>query len=307
MTRSTPLQIDDHGDLTDLQARLESVREDGDRRLVTLFGSGLSNAVVPNITQMTQLFRSYMPSKSINSFDEIVSPIQGTGLAYQNAAALLKRQRGDATLARAIRHGVLTACKEVPPDERRDTAGDIELCKHLEREGQWQVPPGYKAFANYLSLLPDPLRGPVLTTNFDPLLEIALKQSGIDVSPIPVPRDAAPTAEQIQAQHALPIIHLHGYWISNSTLSTVGQLTRKRPGLDGLLRHLLKQSVILVVGYSGWRDAFMTSLEERISESDLLESEILWSTYERDETTIASHPTLSTLEVSAWLHPLSGH
>lgn len=295
MPESRLLEVDDYGNLDDLQARLESLCEDGDRRLVTLFGSGLSNTVVPDISRMTQIFRSYMPARSQSSFDEMIKPIEGSGLAYQNAASLLKRQRGDATLARAIRDGVLHACLDVPQNDRREIARDLNKCTTLEKDAEWRIPIGYSNFATYLSTIPDHLRGPVLTTNFDPLLEIALRQAGFDVSTVPVPLDSAPTGEQIQGHHGLPIIHLHGHWTSNSTLSTIGQLTKIRPNLHGLLRSLLRRSITLVVAYSGWRDAFMMSLKERIAESELLEAEILWCAYEHTDSVVNENSILDSL------------
>ncbi|HEV3360788.1 MAG TPA: SIR2 family protein [Pseudonocardiaceae bacterium] len=285
----------DYGDIADLRARLEAIEKDDDRRLVMLFGSGLSNSVIPDIKGVTSLFRSYLLPASSADFDAMIAPIDGSALAYQNAASFLKRRRGDAVLARAIRQAVLAACDDVSVEDRAAASADIEYCKQLERTGKWSIPAGYANFAKYFSSISGSLRGQILTTNFDPLIEISLRQAGLETAAIPVHGDASFTVEQLTEQASQPVIHLHGFWTSTSTLNTITQLTGSRPYLHGMLRRLLTKSITLVLGYGGWQDAFMTALTERVSEADLLGAEILWAAYDPDPGKVASNPTLYSL------------
>lgn len=287
----------DFGSLQDLRSRLDYIHRDADRRLVTLFGSGISNSVIPSVQNMLSLFRSYIPEGQLATFDQDVSAKTGA-TAYQTAASFLRRCRGDGVLARAIRIAVLSACVDVTEEERRLTANDIECCRNLQGQGIWKVPAGYHKFAKFLSALPGNLRGPILTTNFDPLLEIALRQAGLESIAVPVGRDSVPTAEQLREQSALPVFHLHGFWTSNSTLNTTSLLAAPRDRITSLLRQTFRKSIVLVLAYAGWQDMFMNCLSDlahRAEEMDLLEVEILWSSYETDTQAIFANRTLATL------------
>ena len=292
------MELGDYGDLFDLTSRLRFIEEQADRRIVPVVGSGLSNSVLPDVKQVTLLFREAMPALGRQRFDELINPAADPPLAYQNAAALLKRQAGDAALARVIRQAVLTSVQEINATQIIEYAKDINKCKELGREGSWKIPEGYIDFARFYSSLPGRLRGPVITTNFDPLIEVAFRSVGVHATSVPIPLDSAPTIEQLQEQArvAVPVIHVHGYWTSDATLSTVPQLTKSRPSLTGLLRGLFRMSAVLIFGYGGWEDAFMRSLAERVYESDLLESEIIWAAYETNPSTVLKNAVLKKLD-----------
>jgi hypothetical protein len=291
------MHSDDYSDIADLRSRLRHFKTTAGNRLVPIIGAGLSNSVLPNVAQMTQMFRSAMPPDGLDRFDERIGPVLGTALGYQNAAALLRAQAGDATLARVIRSAVLRACDDVQTaGHAEDVAQSIADCEHLDRVGRWRIPEGYSRFARYYASLDGSLRGPVVTTNFDPLIEVALRQAGLPAEAVPIPLDAVPRFEQIGASADLPVLHIHGYWTSNKTLSTIPQLTRERPGLTDFLRKLLRRSTVLVLAYGGWEDAFMRSLAEHAREgSDLLDTEILWAAYEQSADLVLENSTLKSL------------
>ena len=285
----------EYGDLTDLQARLQAIRDSGDTKLVTVFGSGISNSVLPSTTDLTARFKLCLTARGQQKFDETISEITDTGLAYQNAASLVKHQQGEAVLARTIREAVLTACMDVQPADRREVSGDIEQCRKLASSGRWHVPNGYIRFANFYSQLPGDVRGPIITTNFDPLIEIAFRQTQLQADSVPIPMDSAPAADTFLESSSIPVLHIHGLWTSNATLSTIPQLTGERPTLGGLLDRLMRAATVLVVGYSGWIDAFMRSLHVRVERSDLLDSEFLWAAYSPDSRLILQNRTLAAM------------
>lgn len=273
--------IDDYGDLTDLRARLEFLRSGDDRRLVTIFGAGISNQVIPDVKGMTEMFREVIPESGRARFDANIDPILGDTLGYQNAAALLKRQAGETALAGTIRRAVLGCRGDLTPERVRELSKDVRKCQELETSSGWPVPEAYRRFARFFSSLSGAVRGPVVTGNFDPLIEIALREEGVPAVAVPVPLDSVPTSEQVRQHSAVPVFHLNGYWTSNATLGIAGQLTRPRPHLSRLLQDLFTGSAVLVLAHAGWRDAFMASLVERAGESELLDAEILWGAHDR--------------------------
>jgi hypothetical protein len=287
--------VPEYGDHTDLQARLQAIRDAGDTKLVTVFGSGISNSVLPSTTDLTARFRSYLSVRGQQKFDETITEISDRGLAYQNAASLVKHQQGEAVLARAIREAVLTACTDVQPDDRRTVSADIEHCRQLAASGNWRIPNGYARFARFYSQLPGEVRGPIITTNFDPLIEVAFRQTQLSADAVPIPMDSAPSADMFLESSSIPVLHIHGLWTSNATLSTIPQLTGQRPTLGGLLDRVMQSAAVLVVGYGGWVDAFMRSLQVRVERSDLLDSEFLWAAYSQDSRLVLQNETLAAM------------
>ncbi|MEV4445068.1 MULTISPECIES: P-loop NTPase [Streptomyces] len=286
----------DVGDISDLRIRLEVIAEEADRRLVTVFGSGISSAVLPGVPELTQIFRDHVPKRGRAKFDETITPINDPGLKYQNAAALLTKQAGESFVMRAIRTAVLRACRDVAEEDVAKVARDEELCRAYVKSGNWQIPLGYQRFARFFAALSGKVRGPIITTNFDPLIEIALREAGVDAVPIPVPTDSAPTPEQLREAVTQPVLHIHGYWTGPATSNVPSRITADRPKLDLVLQELLRNSVVLVVGYSGWLDGFMKSLRSRVlNEADLLQAEVLWAAYETDAAAVVGDGVLKEL------------
>lgn len=286
----------DVGDVDDLRIRLEVTAQEADRRLITVFGSGISSAVLPGVPELTAMFREQVPSRGRARFDETLAQEPNAGLKYQNAAAMLTRMVGEHAVMRAIRAAVLRACEDVRPEDLAAVANDREKCQDLERDGTWRVPPGYERFARFFSGLNGRVRGPVITTNFDPLIEIALRRAGIESMAYPVPTDAAPTIEQLNQFVFQPVLHIHGHWTGAATSNAPTRITAPRPRLDQLLQRLLIDSVVLVVGYSGWLDGFMKSLRSRvIYDADSLQAQVLWAAYESDVAVVVGDGPLKEL------------
>jgi hypothetical protein len=286
----------DFGDITDLRIRLQVLTEEADRRLVTVFGSGISSEVLPNVAELTQLFREHVPSRGLARFDETINGITDPGLKYQAAASVLTHQAGEHTVMRAIRTAVLRACADVPAQDVATAARDEEQCREYVKSGSWKIPRGYRRFARFFAALSGKVRGPIITTNFDPLIEVALNEAGIPAVPYPVATDSAPTLDQLQEFIAQPVLHIHGYWTGPATSNVPSRITADRPKLDDALNALLTNSVVLVVGYSGWLDGFMKSLRSRVlNEADLLQSVVLWAAYEKQPADAVGDGVLAQL------------
>ena len=96
-----------------------------------------------------------------------------------------------------------------------------------------------------------------MTTNFDPLLSVAIKRAHR------VCRAASfstGTARCRRSPRASPVIHLHGYWRGSNTHHTGMELTAARPQLVVSLARLLNERLVVVVGYEGWDDAFIRAV-----------------------------------------------
>src|SRR5437667_239493 len=68
---------------------------------------------------------------------------------------------------------------------------------------------------------------PVLTTNFDPLIEVALRRAG--GSPVRTVLEIDGRFDLTHVDIGQHIVHLHGYWSDGDTLHTPDQLERPRP------------------------------------------------------------------------------
>lgn len=289
-------RITDHGDQFDFSLRLKGLRSESDRKVVFIVGSGLSNDLMPTTLQMTGFFRSVIPSEGLARFDESMATINGTGLGYQNAASLVKRMAGDIKLARTIRRCVLDCITDIDETQKKHLVDFGEDCNQFELSHDWPVSTPHSRLADYIASLPASQHGPIITTNFDPLLEIALRSAGVPARAVPIPLDNAPTKDQLYNGTELPVLHIHGYWTSDTTLSTIGQLTRERPTLANLLDDVLQNVDIVVIGYGGWLDAFMRFLVARINTLHVKNSQILWSTHDSDPLRLKQHESLSKLE-----------
>lgn len=279
----------DFGDTSDLRIRLQVLAEEADRPLVTVFGSGISSEVLPSVPQLTDIFRAHMPERGLARFDETVAEAQDPGVKYQNAAAVLTRQAGEHRVMRAIRTAVLQACPDVLEKDVAEVARNEELCREYMKTGNWRIPRGYRQFAKFFASLNGRVRGPIITTNFDPLIELALGQADVPAVPIPIPTDTTPTLQQLKEAIAQPVLHIHGYWTGRAASNVPTRITADRPGLDDVLRRLLTNAIVLVVGYSGWLDGFMKSLSSTVLDNaDLLEAEVLWAAYETDAAAVTS-------------------
>ncbi len=275
-----------HGSPNDLRFRLQAIQRDDSRRLVTVFGSGLSNGVLPDVEQMALRFAQAMDLTE-RERTELTAGTQTATDRYQILASVLKHRLGDSNVARVVREAVLTACEE-PSDSPK-------TYQELVRTGSWQVPEGYRSFVRYYASLPAGVQGPILTTNFDPLLEVAFAEQTLPATPFPLEFNTNLTDSMLAEVPGVPILHIHGYWTSTTTLNTIPQLNREREQLDSLLTRIMRGAIVLVVGYGGWRDSFMKALERRASELDLLDSELLWASYSEEGSQIAQNPVLRGL------------
>ena len=92
----------------------------------------------------------------------------------------------------------------------------------------------------------------VLTTNFDPLLSVAIKRAhGLPRRVILDGDGPLPSIAEGEPNET-PVIHLHGDRRGSDTHHTGMELTAARPQLGVSLARLLNERLVVVVGYEGW-------------------------------------------------------
>ncbi|WP_182343010.1 SIR2 family protein [Comamonas koreensis] len=137
----------------------------------------------------------------------------------------------------------------------------------------WYLPPAVNAIGKILALKPELFGNRVITTNFDPLIEIGIKRAGgVSFSSF-YHRDGNPSATEAEGVN---VIHLHGFWRGSDTLHTPHQLRQNRPQLKNYLSEVFRTTLVLVVAYGGWDDVVGSAIESVVMD-DASEHEFLWA------------------------------
>lgn len=255
-------------------------------RISFLLGSGVTLPCegfqgVPQTKQIIEIIsRRFPDADGIKLFKEAVSSHSGAA-AYQAAMNVLVQCEGQSALNEVIAEAVLEAKKS-----RSNLAfGDKDLEEsEMDLDG-WALNPGVSGIATLFNLFPQNI-GPILTSNFDPLLGIAIKKLGGHVTVVPMIEDGA-LSQLPSSGPSRHIIHFHGYWRGTDTLHTSEQINRSRPRLRGELRKILEETTLVVIGYGGWSDVFMDTLYAVIDEG-AVKSNVLWGFHNNDRSKILS-------------------
>ena len=256
----------------DVTAEDESIA----RPIALLVGSGLSLPSVPGVTTIVQTIRKVLPPDNHAEFDQEISQIVGSGEKYQAAFRFLARRRPTIMRDRVIQTAVLHAYPSASTTDHRMSDSEL-LAAELDVDG-WEIPLGMAALGRIWAGLPPRLRGPIITTNFDPLLEVALRRAGASVVTHVMDSDGS-VSQALRLSDSANVMHIHGFWREGMTLSMASQLTQERPVLGASLRSMLAEHTLWVFGYSGWRDAVMISLHKVLAEQEARKLDVLWCAY----------------------------
>jgi hypothetical protein len=160
--------------------------------------------------------------------------------------------------------------------------GDIERA-HLETSS-WHLPAAVRALGAYIAGdRPHPVT--VVTTNFDPLIEVAIRRAGgrCSTQVLPVDGDLQPNGSD-----GVPVIHLHGWWHGSQTLHTAQQLAEHRPHLHQSLQRLFRGALVVVLGYGGGDDVIVRALRDTAADAQA-RCDVLWAV---PSTDAGPHATL---------------
>jgi hypothetical protein len=120
----------------------------------------------------------------------------------------------------------------------------------------WQLPRGIQALGHLLKQVPEAFDHRVLTTNFDPLLEIAIREAGGRA--VSLPLDARGSFGHTgSADGAIRVFHLHGFWRPTvhvrgpQLLHDPSRLTENAE-LIAAAAELIRGDTVCVLGSSDW-------------------------------------------------------
>jgi tetratricopeptide (TPR) repeat protein len=196
---------------------------------------------------------------------------------YQAAFMFLQGRRGQATANEIIRNAVLAAREpgalKTSFDPSTQSAFE-NACQLLDSDIQgWHLNPGLEKLGKLAADYSKFFGNIILTTNFDPLLEISIQRAGGRYWRTSLYADGNLIQTQATGCH---VVHLHGFWHGADTLHTPQQLRQERPYLKGSLKSLLRDKLVVVCAYGGWDDIFTNALIEVVR--DVSEyPEVLWT------------------------------
>lgn len=171
-----------------------------------------------------------------------------------------------------------------------DPASMNELCRRAEEDHHnWRVPQGVQALADIVASIPPNQRPTLVTTNFDPLLEVALRIANNAAVAVDASSDAP--IETTLSTSGSEVYHVHGYWRNGhaNALRQMLHLGRDlqigRPTLAASLADAFRDGSVLFVGYGGWEDVFTQVLRSVNTQKRL---QILWAQYAEDDSAALS-------------------
>jgi hypothetical protein len=281
----------------DFVSKMRYLLKDAGRPITFIVGSGLTRGNVPGVESLVRAMRASLEDdRDQRRFDsKVAGPSWGD--KYQQAAEFLFVNRDQQLLNRIIRTAVLGSCKSISKAEMRALLGDEAALRQLETDPRnWSIDAGVEALGSLLASMPNDVRGRVITTNFDPHIEIAVRRAG--GRPLVQWLDTDGRLSLGEDAGNIEVVHVHGFWRRGDTLHTVHQLTTPRPQFGGSLREALKGHAVVVVGYSGWPDAFSNSLRDRVSEGQYLGMSLIWCHFGEVKQAIEGNTLLETLSTS---------
>jgi len=269
--------------------------ENGDG-VALMVGSGVSVAVLPRLAGLLDLADEYALNRPDGG--DLVAALQRvraehvdvvpTYLAYRREfAAWVSGTEFDVVAQEAVLRGYQPADgAPIPNHGRWQRVGEV-LGERLERDlDSWLLPGGMAALGYLLANRPDLFYSRVLTTNIDPLVEIAIRRAGHDATTLTFHPDGANDVHG-PPDDSIRVYHLHGFWrpIGDGRRRLLPELpspTERRPAaLLDWVRRLIWADNVCVIGYSGWDGLFLDALRE-VSRTGRT-PRVLWAAHTSDE------------------------
>jgi len=203
---------------------------------------------------------------------------QSAAARYQTAMQFVVGSYGQDVLNQIVREAVLRA--RTVPTEAPNRLEELDR----STEG-WGLPPAVEALGHIVAQHLPSFNVPLLTTNFDPLMEVSIRRAGRPAITVYMTSDGR--FDNMITHDAAKIVHMHGYWIGSDTFHTPQQIEQQRPQLRNCLRQLLSRTTLVVLGYGGWTDVFTRTLVEIVSDGST-EYNVLWTFLSNDPVEIQS-------------------
>ncbi len=252
------------------------------RKIVFLVGAPLtapergSTLGVPDVPAMVARIRDRIAKaahRTLKRFDDTLATAPNP---YQAAFGFLVATLGQDEANAVIRAAVVEAFR---PDVRPAALPDDTACAGLEKQlDEWHYRPGVAALGQLAARFPERFGRTILTTNFNPLLALAVRRAGGRAFATFHPGDSAFDHVHGEGTH---VVHLHGSWYGADTLHVPAQLGRDRPLLRASLARLLQKRTVVVMAYGGWDDVFTRTLRE-LAADPASSHDVLWCFYDGD-------------------------
>lgn len=256
------------GDSSDLiKSLLTDLRRD--RTIAFLLGSAVSverGIGVPGVDSMLLIIKEYL--SEIGSFDQEAESIisQGGTDSYQKIYDYMFR----------------TGCDQ---DDIRTLMNRFMACAKNKNDGTWILSTGLIELAIFIKNNNVKINN-ILTTNFDPLIEEALKGINKNILTHSLDQDTNIDSVLNINSENLNVLHLHGYY-TQDTMHTTSQLEGIRKKVQNSIENILSTTKNLYVfGYGGWQDVFIVALEEIVNKYNA-NYNIRWAFFSDSEFEIA--------------------
>ncbi len=266
------------GTVTQLVNRIAATRHP----IVYLIGSAVTAPHAhgaPGVPRVAAVIQHILEALTPEERSELAARLHGKPATqqYQIAFDYFLLNRGQDATNALIRDCVLQARARAPvfasPDPSEDELRDLEH----DLDG-WFLSPAVAALGQIL-VRSSGTRTTVLTSNFDPLLTVAIRRAGGQV--LTCAFDGEGGFHGADAD-GIRVVHFHGDWCRTDTLHTAPALAKPKPQLSGFIKKLLRTRTLVVLGYGGWDDVVLHSLEELVEErTDRFN--VLWALYSADE------------------------
>jgi hypothetical protein len=158
---------------------------------------------------------------------------------YQSAFRDLLGRRGLDAVNKVVREAVLAA-RDTPvaASERKNAVDNRnDACKRMEQDAGWHLPVGIASLGEMVASWPNRFARILLTSNFDPLLEVSLRNR--NKNPVTISCDRDYSLEPLSAGDSPIVVHFHGFWSNGNTLHLPEQLLAPRPNLAESVRKLI--------------------------------------------------------------------
>ncbi len=254
------------------------------KEVVFLLGAPMSAPLelglpgVPGVEGIVNLIRAEFAedASQLEAFERFLEA--GGKKRYQSAFVFLQGRRGQPVANAIVRRAVMAARNPGAAfaTENFDNLSPTEdACRLMDLDASgWNLTPGVKALGKLAADYRQYFGGTILTTNFDPLIQVAIHSAGGHFFRTMLHADGNLSTEG----DGCHIIHLHGFWHGSDTLHTGRQLGHARPQLKASLAALLRNKIIVVCAYSGWDDTFTQTLMEVVAD-DKASPQIIWTLF----------------------------
>ncbi len=242
------------------------------RPVAFLVGSPLSlrdGVGVPGVTEILDFVRNEIRGRAAFALPNFETALMGKtgGDAYQEAMKWLGSKMGQDAINDVIMKAVLQARKATAPELPNGNGEPVD----------WNIPSGTAVLGEMVAGGSERFLGPVLTTNFDPLISLAVRSVGGRSGRRVLTADG--TLAGSAEDEICTVVHLHGFWRESDTLHTQAQLTNPRPKLTKSLQHLLQGRTLIVAAYGGWDDVFTHALVDLMNDEQA-PLDVIWCFYE---------------------------